>query len=229
MCGRFFIAEEDEDELLSLMIEEASARQRAIIGEGSVARGEVFPSDTAAALAVGRNGAVGAYPMQWGFHRPDQKGLIINTRSETALEKPMFRQSMLERRCLIPCSWYYEWGGEEGQPNLLDGFPSLQAHPADPETDKPRSGKRAAQKIKYAIRPRRSGLIFLAAIYRYEEALRLPVFSILTREPAQEIAFIHDRMPVIFSDSSRGAWLDRAADPAAVLAQCETDMIFKAA
>ena len=126
MCGRFFIAEEGEDELLNMMIEEASTRQQAIIGESTIARGEVFPSATVAALAMGRNGNVGAYPLQWGFHRPNNQGLIINTRSETALEKPVFRQSMLERRCLIPCSWYFEWETRDGQESMLDGISSLQ-------------------------------------------------------------------------------------------------------
>ena len=51
MCGRFFIAEEGEDELLALMIEEASRRQQAIVGESAIARGEVFPSAAVAAMA----------------------------------------------------------------------------------------------------------------------------------------------------------------------------------
>ena len=225
MCGRFFIAEEGEEELLALMIEEASRRQQAIVGEGTIARGEVFPSATVAALAACKSGGIGAYPLQWGFHRPDGKGLIINTRSETALEKPMFRQSMLERRCLIPCSWYFEWEVRDVQSSLLDGFPSLQIqHDA-----LPRGKSKNTLKIKYAIRPRVAGLMYLAAIYRYEEGQRLPVFSILTREPAQEIAFIHDRMPIIFSDSTHYAWLDRAADPQEVIKRCETEMVFRAA
>ena len=54
------------------------------------------------------------------------------------------------------------------------------------------------------------GLMYLAGIYRYEADRRLPVFSILTRAPAPEIAFIHDRMPVIFSEANCRAWLDGA-------------------
>lgn len=225
MCGRFFIAEEGEDELLNMMIEEASKRQQAIIGESTIARGEVFPSATVAALAMGRNGNVGAYPLQWGFHRPNNQGLMINTRSETALEKPMFRQSMLERRCLIPCSWYFEWEIRDARQNLLDAAPSLQIQ----QESFPKTKNKNALKIKYAIRPQSPGLMYLAAIYRYEETQRLPVFSILTREPAQEIAFIHDRMPVIFSDATRYAWLDRTADPQTALKQAESKMAFKAA
>jgi putative SOS response-associated peptidase YedK len=52
---------------------------------------------------------IGQYQaMKWGFAGFSGKP-IINARSETALQKPMFQQAMLERRCLIPASGYYEW------------------------------------------------------------------------------------------------------------------------
>ncbi len=225
MCGRFFVEGESENELLARMIDEASRRQLTLTGESTVATGEVFPSATVAALAAGKSGSIGAYPLQWGYHRPDGKGLIINTRSETALEKPIFRQSMLERRCLIPCSWYFEWEIRDGQQNLLDDIPSLQIERTALSKEKSKN----TLKIKYAIRPKKAGLMYLAAIYRYEEGQKLPVFSILTREPAQEIAFIHDRMPVIFSEGVHHAWLDRSADPQEALKRCEEKMDFRVA
>ena len=226
MCRRFFIEGENENDLLARMIDEASRRQQAIIGESNIAVGEVFPSATVAALAVGREGSIGTFPMTWGCHRPDNKGLIINTRSETALEKPMFRQSMLTRRCLIPCSWYYEWETRDAQQSLLEDTPSLQI---DAGTLAGKGKSKNTVKIKYAIRPKVSGIIFLAGIYRYEENQKLPVLSILIQEPAPEIAFIHDRMPVIFSDREHGAWLDRNAEPMEVLLKlCEKEMAYRA-
>lgn len=217
MCGRFWVEGESENELFGRMLAEAERRRRALTGEGGIAMGEVFPASVAAALARGKNGEVGAYPMLWGFHRPDRKGLIINARSETAFDRPLFRASMLTRRCLIPCSWYFEWAAGEARQSLQIGMEGLPAP------------KKAKSKIKYAIRPRAPGLVYLAGIYRYEEGERLPVFSILTREPAPEIAFIHDRMPVIFSDRTRGAWLETGADPRETLQKCETGMIYRAA
>ena len=199
MCGRFYVAEDDEDEALEAVIAEANRRMQALTGENNIARGEVLPSAAVAALAPGRSGGIGVYPMHWGFRRADGKGLIINTRSETAMEKPVFRKAMIERRCLIPASWYYEWE------------------------------KREREKIKYAIRPAADGIMYLAGIYRFEENKKLPVLSILTMEPAREIVFIHDRMPVIFSEEHRGAWLDRSADPEKVLRECEKTMEFRTA
>ena len=195
MCGRFYVEDDEKNELLAALIREASRRREKLTGEAGIATGEVLPSATVAALAVGKTGQ-GAYPMQWGFTRPGGKGLLINVRSETALEKPMFRESMLRRRCLIPASWYFEWqAAEEGR-----------------------------GKTKFAIRPRKDGLMYLAAIYRYEENRRLPVLSILTRDAAPGIAFIHPRMPVIFSEKARDAWLDGSAEPGGLLRACETDM-----
>ncbi len=199
MCGRFYFPETRDDGLAERILQEAVRRRAALTGDGTIALGEVAPTETVAALAAGKNGEPGGYPMRWGFTRYDGKGFIINTRSETALTKPMFRQSMLERRCLIPAAHYFEWE------------------------------KRGREKIRYAIRPKAEGLMFLAGIYRFEEGEKLPVMSILTREPSEEIRFIHDRMPVIFTEKTREAWLDRSADPEKALERCEIQMRFEIA
>ena len=226
MCGRFFVVGESENELLARMIGEADRRKAALTGEGGVAVGEVFPSSAVAALAVGKSGAVGAFPMRWGLARPGGKGILINTRSETALDKPMFRESMLERRCLIPCSWYFEWETRSEQTDFLDEAMSFQAL-RDP-SEKPKRAKKPLR-IKYAIRPREPGIAYLAGIYRYEKESVLPALSILTREAAAPIAFIHDRMPVIFSEKTKDLWLRRECDPRKALLSCETEMRYSVA
>lgn len=223
MCGRFFVVGESENELLARMIREADRRKAALTGEGGVSTGEVFPSSAVAALAVGKNGQIGAFPMLWGLKRPGG-GIIINTRSETALEKPMFRASMLERRCLIPCSWYFEWETRDGQMDMLENDFAFQALNTE---KKPKRSK--MQKIRYAIRPKAPGITYLAGIYRYEQDSILPALSILTRDASPEIAFIHDRMPVIFSESKKNAWLSRENAPQQLLLSCETEMDFRAA
>ena len=199
MCCRFFMPRNLDNEEALRILREAERRYKSLGGDGTIALGEVAPSETVAALARGRNGEPGGFPMRWGFTRRDGKGLIINTRSETAGEKPIFRESMMKRRCLIPAAWYFEWE------------------------------KRGKEKIRYAIRPKEDGVMYLAGIYRFEEKERLPVLSILTREPAEEIAFIHDRMPVIFSEKHRDAWLRRDADPREMLEKCEVQMRFEIA
>jgi putative SOS response-associated peptidase YedK len=56
--------------------------------------------------------------MRWGlipYWAKDQSiGLrTINAMSETAAEKPAFRDAIKRRRCLIPASGFYEWSRHE--------------------------------------------------------------------------------------------------------------------
>lgn len=66
--------------------------------------------------------------------------------------------------------------------------------------------KRGREKIKYAIGQNERGILYMAGIYRLEKGV--PVFTILTRAPADSIAFIHDRMPVILPDEAKADWLN---------------------
>ena len=61
--------------------------------------------------------------------------------------------------------------------------------------------KRDKEKIKYDICRADSETLYMAGLYRIEG--NKAVFTILTREPAESIAFIHDRMPVILSGQAR--------------------------
>lgn len=51
--------------------------------------------------------------MQWGFPGFDKKGLMINARAESVLEKQTFRESVLHRRCVIPAKGFYEWNARK--------------------------------------------------------------------------------------------------------------------
>ena len=56
-------------------------------------------------------------------------------------------------------------------------------------------------------------LMFLAGLYRLEErdGLTVPVFTVLTKEPTEELRRIHDRMPVILPQSAVGKWIEPSA------------------
>lgn len=81
-------------------------------------------------------------------------------------------------------------------------------------------------KTKYAIAPKEGEGFFLAGIYRIEAGK--PVFSILTRSPAKEIAFIHDRMPVILPSEAISDWLNPRYNGTEMLQAAATDMVYKA-
>lgn len=134
-----------------------------------------FPSETVPVIAASRSQKIMPFAMEWGYSTSDANRLI-NARSETAAQKPVFRDGMLHRRCIIPASWYFEWNrNEKGKP-------------------------------KYAIGAEHRNVIYMAGIYRFEQ--ERPVFSILTREPAESIRFIHNRMPVILPREAVRDWLN---------------------
>ena len=82
------------------------------------------------------------------------------------------------------------------------------------------------------IQPKDRTLTLLAALYRLEEkdGFLFPHFTILTREPSEDLRFIHDRMPVILPEDAVTAWLDPAtALPSVreIAANSITDMVFE--
>ena len=171
MCGRYYIAEDDQAEELKQIIDMINRKHN---GEVKTA-GEVFPSETVPVIATSRTQKITPFAMEWGYSTSDGNRLI-NARSETASQKPTFRDGMLQRRCIIPASWYFEWNkNERGRP-------------------------------KYAIGAENKNVIYMAGIYRFEHDK--PVFSILTRDPAESIQFIHHRMPIILPREAVRDWLN---------------------
>ena len=84
--------------------------------------------------------------------------------------------------------------------------------------------KTEAGKTKYAIAPRESHGMLLAGIYRFEN--NKPVFTILTRSPSEDIAMIHDRMPVIIPEETLADWLNPRYQGADILSAALTSMTY---
>ena len=105
MCCRYYYADQIRD-----MMDDLIASQTIKIAEPlQMEPGrDIRPSDASAVIY--RDGEdLSVSNMKWGFENPYAKGLIINARSETAREKNMFSDSILNRRCVIPASGFYEW------------------------------------------------------------------------------------------------------------------------
>jgi len=64
---------------------------------------EIRPGDCAEVITP-----LGSEKMLWGLPFSGGK-LVINTRSETAADKPMFAQSMRTGRCMIEAAAFFEW------------------------------------------------------------------------------------------------------------------------
>ena len=73
-------------------------------------RRDVRPSDCAPVICL-KNGVVSAARQRWGFTSEGGK-LVINARAESALDKPMFSESLLKRRLVIPADGFYEWNSQ---------------------------------------------------------------------------------------------------------------------
>jgi len=103
MCGRYWI-DIDEAELRDIA---KAAAASALPDEMSLMKtsGEIFPTDTVPVMIAPET----YQPMQWGFTLDGKKQSIINARSESAMERPMFKTPMQRHRCLIPCNGFYEW------------------------------------------------------------------------------------------------------------------------
>ena len=197
MCGRYYIAEDDLSDELSRIIDELNRKKTP---EGLKTSGEIFPSDIVPVLANSRKQDVQPFAMRWGYAFPNGRP-IINARSETAAQKPMFKDGMRQRRCVIPASHYFEWE------------------------------RRGAARTKYAIRPAHADTLYLAGIYHLEnhDGVIVPAFTILTRDAAPDIAFIHPRMPVLLPPDAAPDWLNPNHNAEEVIAAALTDMEYQSA
>lgn len=68
-------------------------------------------------------------------------------------------------------------------------------------------------------------MTWLCGLYHIEEGL--PHFVILTREPGEEIRFIHDRMPLIMPEKLVNEWIRPDAKPEELLPCSLTEMSFE--
>ena len=107
---------------------------------------------------------------------------MINARSETAAEKPAFKDLLQRQRCLIPADGFYEWqkSGKSKQPYC---FEMIENEPF--------------------------AFAGLWDSWQAPGGSTLETCTILTTTPNQLLADVHDRMPVILPAASYDLWLDR--------------------
>jgi len=123
-----------------------------------------------------------ARELNWGYHVPWAKTPVFNTKIETAtgLKPNMWRESILERRCLVPSFGFFE-------PHKTATHPS-------PTTGKP-------NKDRYLFTSASGPLLWMAGIYDGDH------FSLMTTEPNASVVDIHPRMPLVLEPSELTTWL----------------------
>src|SRR5438477_11225597 len=107
---------------------------------------------------------------------------LINAKAETVAEKPAFREAFTKRRCIIPADGFYEW------------------KKLDPKTKQP-----------YAIVMKDRSVFGFAGLWeRWKDKVSGEIVqscAIVTTEPNEVCAPIHNRMPVILSPENYARWL----------------------
>ena len=174
-------------------------------GRAMIRGGEVKPSDIAPVIATSQKGTPAVYPMVFGF--PVKTGnLVLNARSETAVEKPMFKEAWLRRRCIVPASWYYEW-----------------QHFVPPGLAERNQKKTTGD--KYMFQPAGSPVTWMCGLYRIDDGF--PRFVILTRSAFGDLKSIHDRMPLILPSNSVRQWINPGTKPEDMIKLAVNDVVFE--
>jgi putative SOS response-associated peptidase YedK len=191
MCGRF-AQPRSADELARIF----HARPAADVPGD---RFNVAPTDEVAAV-VEHHGERTVDAFRWGlvpFFADTAKGAarLINARSETVETSPAFRTAYARRRCIIPADAFYEWRRER---DPVSGR-VIRSHP-------------------FAVRRTDGEPLALAGLWSIwrnpDTAARLYTCSILTTDPNELVARIHNRMPVVLDPADWDSWLNEATPPA---------------
>jgi putative SOS response-associated peptidase YedK len=180
MCGRYSLA----------CIDDLCGRFRVIdpmIGFRS--HFNIAPGSTNPVIVVHERAE--AVMMQWGLvphwardikaaQRP------INARAESIEEKPMFRDLLRTKRCIVPVSGFFEWKQEVGR------------------------------KIPFYFHVRNDPVFAFAGLYDIwsnPAGTTLLTYTIITTAANSLMAPIHDRMPVILRQDDEMRWLSRDVLP----------------
>ena len=125
--------------------------------------------------------------MQWGFipHWAKDKKFqfkMINARAEDLENKPAFRLSLMNKRCLIPATFFFEW--------LKEG----------------------KSKQPFLFRLKTRDIFSFAGLYDDWKDVNgnvLRTFTIITVEPNSLVREVHDRMPAILRKDDEERWLEK--------------------
>ncbi len=108
------------------------------------------------------------------------KYATFNARAETLAEKPVFRDAWKRsQRCLVPASAWFEW-------------PLIQG-----------------EKRRAAIHSGRGTLLLLAGLWEHwaRAGEVRDSFTVITTAPVEELAWVHNRMPLLLAPEDAALWL----------------------
>src|SRR6266581_1196254 len=137
-------------------------------------------------VSIMRNGTTHLAELRWGlipsWAKDESVGSrMINARAETLAEKSSFKGLLRSKRCLVIADGFYEWKQENGSKTPM--YITMK------------SGEPFA-------------FAGLWDNWKSPDGQQIRSCTIITTQPNEVVASIHDRMPVILSADAREEWLD---------------------
>jgi putative SOS response-associated peptidase YedK len=180
MCGRYTLAKNPAALFERLAVREPVPPEP---------RYNIAPGSDLLAVTTDRDGVPRIEQLRWGLvpgwaKDPAIGFKMINARSETLAEKPVYKMPLQRTRCVIPADGFYEWQAREGQ-----------------------------QKLPFHV-TRTDGATFafagLWSVWRRGEPDELRTCTIITTAANARMATVHTRMPAILEPGAETEWLDPA-------------------
>ncbi|WP_020670529.1 SOS response-associated peptidase [Amycolatopsis nigrescens] len=198
MCGRYAATKDpatlmqEFDAYYGTEVEECAADYNVAPTKNVLTVVQRHPRDEEGKVLEDEPAVRGLRVMRWGlvpFWAKDQSvgNKMINTRAETAAEKPSFRKALSRRRCLVPADGWFEWrrNGKEKEPFFMTGpdsaslaFGGIWETWRDPKAADP------------------------------ERSSPLITFSILTTDAIGRLTDVHHRMPLLMPKERWDGWLN---------------------
>lgn len=142
-----------------------------------LSEGTIYPSNKVVTLGANPEGEIVPGIIRWGFTGFKPSQLLINARVETVREKKMFQRSFEDRRIVFPMSAFFEF------------------------TD---------DKTPYTF-AEKGNIIYVGGFYRIypdkKTGQNQAESIIITTEPDETVATVHDRMPLLIAESDVSKWI----------------------
>ncbi len=196
MCGRFTLKTPVADWLADLFpnwnLDPVSASE-SLPASVTQPRFNIAPSQQILVVRTGDNSEPILDSMRWGLvpNWADSLSIgynMINARSESIADKPSFRPSLINQRCVVMADGYYEW--KKLSPKI---------------------------KEPYWIHMAGERVFAMAGLWAENLKLKDPQSknqsissaTIITTESSADVVSVHDRMPALmFNEAQISAWLD---------------------
>lgn len=139
-------------------------------------------------VTILRNGTSHLEYLHWGLIPSWAKdeaigNKMINARAETLAEKPSFKRLLRSKRCLVIADGFYEWRQESGTKTKTPIYITLK------------NGNPFA-------------FAGLWDLWHSPDSQQIRSCTLVTTQPNELMASIHNRMPVILSSHAHEQWLD---------------------